>query len=496
MCRRKSDAPCNFLHMARRKRGCCLGLFLLFFAFVGGASVLAYTFIKQMPAEKILAAPAVQREIRRQVGDAHMAAINNVPDFLGFNGAHTYLVLFLNNTELRPAGGFIGSYAVVHVENGHTDLKIVSGSDVLDAAADRSVLLPPPAPVLDYMRIDRWFFRDSNWSPDFSVSAAQALDFYKRENGIAAAEIDGVVGVTTDVLEDLLRLSGPVTVQGVTFTPENVIEKLEYEVEWGFAKRGVAVADRKQILTELTQIIMHRLGSSMVTRFKDYVDLAYRLAAERHVMFYSPVVGLQTKITSLDWDGAVATSTLDSVWWIDANLTALKTDHALQRALRYEVAPRADGRLVATVTMEYKHRGVFDWRTTRYRSYTRVFVPASAELVAVTGDAKFKAAAIDKGEELGRQWFGTFIQIEPGNTRRLVFSYLLPVTIGEAVKGGHYALTVQKQAGTVAHALTLHLDFGKNITSAQPGEDPKNWGNAVYDFTTDLRLDRAFTIGL
>lgn len=482
--------------MARRRRGCCLALFLLFFALIGGATVLAYVFVRQMPAAQILAAPAVQREIRRQVGDEHMAAINNVPEFLGFNGAHTYLILFLNNTELRPAGGFIGSYAVVRVENGHTDIKMISGTETLDLASDKTRLPLPPKPLSDYLKVDRWYFRDSNWSPDFAVSAAQALDFYARENGVAATQIDGVVGITTDVLEDLLRLSGPVTVQGITFTPENVTEKLEYEVEYGYQQRGITVDDRKQIMTELMQTIMQRLGSSAVTRFKDYVDLAYRLAAERHVMLYSPNAVLQNKIKDLDWDATAVPSSLDYWWWVDANLTALKTDHALTRNLRYEIAPRADGRLVANITMEYKHTGVFDWRTTRYRSYTRVFVPTGSELVSVSGDAKNKTTPVEQGNEMGRTWFGTFIQIEPGETRRLTFTYILPAEVSEAVKAGRYALTVQKQAGTGAHGLTLHLDFGKNITGAQPGEEQKNWGNSVYDHVTDLRLDRTFTIGL
>lgn len=482
--------------MATRKRGCCLGLFLLFFAIVGGASTLAYVFVRNMSATKILAAPAVQREIRRQVGDAHMAAVNNVPEFLGFNGPHTYLVLFLNNTELRPAGGFMGSYAVVRVDNGHTDLKVVSGVETLDWGADKTKLLAPPAVLSQYLKVDRWYFRDSNWSPDFAVSAAQALDFYKRENGVAADEIDGVVGITTDVLADLLRLSGPITVQGITFTPENVVEKLEYEVEFGYEKRGIAFADRKQIMTELMQTIMQRLGANAVTRFKDYVDLVYRLAAERHVMLFSINPALQAKITALDWDGSMITDSQDYWWWVDANLTALKTDHALERDLRYEINPRADGRLVATVTMTYTHTGEFDWRTTRYRSYTRLFVPSGSELISASGNAKAKATAVEQGSESGRTWFGTFIQFEPGETAQLSFSYVLPPVLTEAVKQSKYSLVVQKQAGTTAHGLTLHLNFGKNITSAQPGEDPKNWGNAVYDLATDLRLDRAFTIGL
>src|SRR5258708_31859868 len=39
--------------------------------------------------------------------------IKIVPELLGMNGKKTYLLLFQNNTELRPGGGFIGAYGLV-----------------------------------------------------------------------------------------------------------------------------------------------------------------------------------------------------------------------------------------------------------------------------------------------------------------------------------------------------------------------------------------------
>ena len=43
-------------------------------------------------------------------------------DGLGFSGERHILIAFLNNTELRPGGGFIGSYAVASTQNGTPSL--------------------------------------------------------------------------------------------------------------------------------------------------------------------------------------------------------------------------------------------------------------------------------------------------------------------------------------------------------------------------------------
>lgn len=468
----------------------------MLFLLGAGASAFGYFWLQRLPPEKILATPTVQREIKRRVGADNAGLVEFIPDFLGFSAPHTYLVLFLNNTELRPAGGYIGSYATLRMDKGKMHLYKVEGTEIIDKAAPREALLSPPKPLADYLKVDRWFFRDSNWSPDFSVAAKTALDFYARENGVAAHEIDTVIGVTTDVLEELLRKTGTITVQEITFTPGNVVEKLEYEVEYGYRKNGQTVAERKQILQELLENIMHRLAEGAVTNLKEYADLLQQLGRERHLMVYSKDASLQNRVETLGWSGEMATSSLDFVWWIDANLSALKTDHAIERDLSYVIKPRADGRFEATATMRYRHTGGFDWRTTRYRSYTRVFVPAGASLVTTGGDAKARQVGVEQGSELGRQWFGTFISIEPGQTKTLSYIYLLPAEIGRAIAGGHYSVIVQKQAGTVAPGLTLGLNFGKTITSAQPGEERAKWGDSRYDMKTDLRVDRKFTIGL
>jgi hypothetical protein len=51
---------------------------------------------------------------------------------LGFEDTQNYLIEFLNNTELRPGGGFIGVYGVVKVKNGVPEVLKVEGTEILD----------------------------------------------------------------------------------------------------------------------------------------------------------------------------------------------------------------------------------------------------------------------------------------------------------------------------------------------------------------------------
>ena len=71
----------------------------------------------------------------------------------------------------------------------------------------------PPAPLRDYMGIDLWVFRDSNWSPDFPVAARQAISLYTQTRG---GHIDGVIAMNQKVVEALVDGFGPLTIDGQT----------------------------------------------------------------------------------------------------------------------------------------------------------------------------------------------------------------------------------------------------------------------------------------
>ncbi len=433
------------------------------------------------------------------ISSSTASSVDVLQDFLGFNTPRYYLLLFLNNTELRPGGGFIGSYAVVKMDKGAPEIIIMEGTEILDYSQPDFDLPAPPKPLMDYLKLQKWYFRDSNWSPDFAVSAQQSLDLYKKEKGARADEINAVIGFTPAIISELLKITGPVQAGGMEFNSDNLVEKLEYEVEYGYLEKGIEKRDRKDLLGDLARALMGKIKFDVIWRGDKYFSLWQKMIDQKQMMIFALSSSTQAIVRAQDWAGEMSSNQGDYLFWVDANLGALKTDLAVKKEIFYDLTPTTSG-FIAQVTMKYIHSGKLDWRTSRYRTYARLYVPAGSKLIsaagAMKGDRDDRAGVIDQGVENGRQWFGAFISIEPGQTKQLSFQYLLSAAVVDLIKIGQYNLLAQKQLGSVNNQLTLRLDFGRPVVSAGPPEAQAKFGDDCYDMTTDLVVDREFNVKL
>lgn len=420
-------------------------------------------------------------------------------------GDRTVLVLLLNNAELRPGGGFIGAFGIVRLENGSLSSFDVHDVYALDRYGLDTVKKLPPVPLRAYLGVPAWYFRDANWSPDFKESSLEVLRAYAEESAASDGRygpVDMVVGVTPDLFKDILRLTGPVEVSGVTLTADNLTDKLEFEVEQKFLKTNIPREERKQIIGALADALAERIRNLPADRRAALFDAIRRALREKHLMVYDPNAAIQAVLEAQDFAGRVKNVPHDFLLVADANLASLKSDPAVQRTVSYRFQPALDGQYDATVGITYRHTGRFDWRTTRYRTYTRVYVPAGSTFISGSGaffddkikDPSRRPGSFDVGAELGKAVFGAFTSIEPGETRTLTFNFRLAPEVARSIRDGHYRLLVQKQLGTEANDLTLDLGFDKKVQSATPGELPVEYHDSRYRLVTDLREDRTFEV--
>jgi hypothetical protein len=428
-----------------------------------------------------------------------------LPGFAGLEEPSSILLLFLNNNELRPGGGFIGSYGVLEMFGG--DIARLETADVytLDRAVEGQVTRTPPSPLSQYNAATHWFFRDSNWSPDFAASSMQSIELFLEEVGFltedskvpATDHIDHLVAFTPTYASDLLEITGPITVGGQTFTSQNVAELLEYQVQYGYAQQGVPEAQRKEILADLVNEMKSRLYALSALQWPAVFEATQLALKEKQFLLYSTDETLQNVLIKAGWMGSVDSTTVDTLMVVDANLASLKSDPVVERAVTYELYQNASEQWVGRVAIEYKHTGTFDWKTTRYRTYTRVYLPMGTELLNVEGswlndktqNPTRSLGTVDVVSELGLTSFGTFTSVEPGEESTLILEFALAPSIGEAIESDVYALTVLKQAGAQNNTLTLDLNFDKNVTHATPGEDSDQWGDDVYRLNTILDQD-------
>ncbi len=270
-------------------------------------------------------------------------------EFAGLDGDRQFLILFLNNTELRPTGGFLGTYGLMIIRDG--DMKSMTTDDTyaVDAlvSGNPAYTAASPAPIRDYLEQSVWFFRDSTWSPDFAAGAADATALLRQEvaaSGQPVPQIHGAFGMTTTFLNNLLAFVGPVTIDGQTFTSENAADLLEYQVEIAFEQKGVERTNRKDIVGELTNALLDKLLETPSSRFEEVFGLLSDGFERKEIALYSKDSETQAVLDDAGWSGKVSQgSASDVLMVVDANLGSLKSDPVVKRSIDYTITPHSGG---------------------------------------------------------------------------------------------------------------------------------------------------------
>ncbi len=445
----------------------------------------------------------------KQALDQSVPLLEAFVPLAGYPDKLSYLLLLQNSDELRPGGGFIGNVGTLTLDAG--EIGELAFTDVynIDNPVSGKWHEVPPAPIKERMAMDTWYLRDANWSPDFPTSAVKIMDFYVRERTLAegkppADPPDAVLALEPGLFRALLHFTGPVTVQGETFDENNFFDQLQYEVEQGFFKQGVPLDQRKLIVAKIGEALLGKLQTVPAARWPALIDLVTQALTRKQIMAYSTDPDLLVVLDRLGWTARAQTTQDDFLWVVDANLAALKTDGVMNKGVKYQVDATDPQGPTATVTLTYKNTNrTENWRYTRYRSYTRVYVPDGSMLLESFGamkDDRYRTGGVavpgkvDVMKDLGKTVFGAFWSIEPGQTGTLMFKYRLPQDIADQAASGTYRLDWPKQAGADNSQLTLDLKFGKNIKSAVPAEAQNKWGDSLYEYQTDSLVDRMFEI--
>jgi len=420
-----------------------------------------------------------------------------------------YLILLQNSDELRPGGGFIGNVGTMSLDAGN--LTNLAFTDVynIDNPASYNWHEVPPEPIAKYLGVTKWYMRDANWSPDFPTSAKTERNFFTREIHVGTGKPlvnppTAVLALEPAFFKALLHLTGPVTVDGQVFNENNFFNQIEYQVEEGFLKQGIPLAKRKDIINAIGVALLDKIKALPSSRWNEITGLVTKALNRKQIMIYSSDPNFLKILDARGWTGRAKPTTGDFVWVIDANLAALKTDGVMKKKITYKLDARNPAHPIATVTLTYTNTAKkIDWRYTRYRSYTRVYVPEGSELISSKGamkDDRYKTGGVavpgtvNVTKELGKTVFGAFWSIEPGHTGTLSFTYKLPPSVLANVTTTGYHLDWPKQAGADNTQLTLDLSFATTLKSAVPSEDASQFGDARYEYTTDSLLDRVFNI--
>ena len=360
-------------------------------------------------------------------------------DLLAQDGRErTYMVIFQNNMELRPGGGYIGSFGILKVKNGHVTMLQTHDLSNFDGRVPNGI--PTPYPMKETLHVTDWKMRDSNWSPDWPTNAQKAEYFYHLGQG--QENFDGIIGINTDVLASFLSVTGPITLPDYpgTYDSENAILNLEYQVEKGYAQQGIDKGDRKTVMSELAEAIIQQVSTFNVSKKIALAKMILNDLSQKDIQLYFKDATLESYAKNVGWAGDVNQKwSGDYLEILDANLGAFKSDYYIRRSFDYTIdlsgaQPKAD------LKITYTHTGkVKDWMTRDYLTYLRVYVPQGAWLSGSTGLDN----NIQYGSEFGKKYFGEIVKVPLDSTRTVELQYALPADIVT-----NYNLFIQKESGT------------------------------------------------
>jgi len=387
--------------------------------------------------------------------------IKILPELLGEPKEKKYLILFQNDKELRPTGGFLTAYSIFRLDSGvvHVD----NSSDIYNLDDTISGKQAAPEVIQKYLEVRSLNLRDSNLSPDFKVSMEEFTKLYNRAPG--KVEVDGIIAVDTQALVAAMNILGDIQAAGKTFTTKEDprcggCPQVIYELE-DYSSRpvGYVRTERKDLIGVLMYEIMNKaFSSSPKIYWGPLFQAMLAQMSEKHILFNMYDAQAQKGLEAFSAAGRIIPFEGDYLHINQANLGGAKSNMFVSWEVTEDYQVGSDGVITKTVTLDYKNpyppsdcnleRGNLCLNAV-LRDWVRVYVPKGSKLVDSVGSE----VTMKTYEELGKTVFEGFLTVRPKGTAKLKIIYKLPFKLAE---GSTLPLLIQKQPGTLAELHTIN----------------------------------------
>ncbi len=314
---------------------------------------------------------------------------------IGADATRHFLVQTLDRGELRATGGFTGQYAILTLNGGKMgplSLQDVNCLDYLTGCLSNGWIFGrrPPAPYNTWWPFANWGLRDANLSADFPTDARMVLSVYQHESG---QTMDGLINISPLVIEDVLRVTGPIQVPlyHETITADNLEAKLHY-----YQQNPVAIALEKQLsgggrksFTQLVgQLLLDRVKSAPLSALQPLAMSMIGDLRSKNLQVYFTNPAAEALLSKYALDGAVNTAPgLDGYLLVQSNVSVSKATTFITVTQRDVVTLDAKGgathHLTLTFHGNYTYDQIYGYMT--YRDYLRIYVPPQSKLLGGDG---------------------------------------------------------------------------------------------------------------
>jgi hypothetical protein len=359
---------------------------------------------------------------------------------MGVDEPRSYLMIFQNDGELRPTGGFWTAYGILEVDDGEVAPKISEDIYALDNRFNSRI--EPPQPIKDYHKnVYYWHLRDINLSPNFKESVETFSKYYKDLPG--AVDFDGVFAIDTRVLVDLVDALGGIGVPGWgNFTSEpddrcwgcpQVIYKLE---DYADKPASTTRADRKAFLSPMMHSIIANAMASPKDKVAELAQVVFKNFNEKHLLVYFPDPELQQAVEKLNIGGTLndAADNNDYFHLNDANFAGAKSNLFIEQSVEqnYKVE---NNKIIKEVTVVYKNTAPASNCNLEagelclnglYRNWMRFYVPEGSKLIEMKGSEVEPKTYSELGKTVFEGFYGDKYPLHPKGSTRVSLTYELP----------------------------------------------------------------------
>lgn len=391
----------------------------------------------------------------------------------GMKQEQNYLIIFQNNNELRPTGGFISAYGILKLKDGNYSLEFADSYSLKNT----KTLPEAPKPFKVFLRedekFDGWYFRDSNFDTDFKQSAINIEKLYRQQSGENNRIFDGVFAVNFEFLEDLIGLY-EIKIDGKPLTRENLFLTLEHEVKDIDTHNQKDLENRKSILPTLATELINQARTEY-SKTEQLLHLVIKALNEKKILLSFKNKEVQKITENKNWGGRfIPENHQNFIYPNISNIGGRKSDRYVQKNHQYYLVSTIDKTKI-TYTLDLEHHGGYSLNSDIYKAYIKILLPKNTKFVAAEGDFY-----------QGRQYFNEdgyfegYIQLEPGEKKQIQLNFELPKNIFE--------INLIKQPGTNDFWQVIVKKQGENLIKSTDLQLRDNIGLWNGQLTSDKSI--------
>jgi len=424
-----------------------------------------------------------------------------LPSLLALRERKSYLVLFQNNSELRPTGGFIGSYGILTFDNGQfIDFEI---KDVYSADGQLKGHVEPPGDLKKYLGEAGWYLRDSNWDPDFPTSAKRAAWFLEKETGRA---VDGVIAINLFLAQKILTAVGEIQIPDYQekINADNFFERAEYYSEINFFPGST---QKQDFLGGVARVLFEEIKEADQKTWLKLAQNIYPTINAKDLLIWLPDQNSLNLLQQLGWGGDLKSVNCrpdqkecltDFLMLVEANVGINKANYFLKRSLNHQIKIEEDGTVEEILQANYQNNSQSEaFPAGRYKTYLRVYTPLNSKLVKIeikdpaTGELK-EVEEIEEQQDHNKQIFGFLLEVPIQESRSIEIIYRLDKKLNKDDTA--YRFYLQKQPGIQDETFSLWFKPYPGLVASANYQANQTTQGLV--FSPDFNQDLLFEINL